>query len=68
MKYNQIKKILKEQRRTQTWLAEQLDKHQTSVSRWCANTDQPSLINLHKVAEVLEVSTKDLIPDQPKEE
>lgn len=40
---NRIKVVLVEQNKTGKWLAEQLQKNETTVSRWCSNTSQPSL-------------------------
>lgn len=37
-KINRIKVVLAEQGNTEKWLAEQLRKNETTVSRWCSNT------------------------------
>ena len=58
---NRIKVILVEQNRTGKWLAEQLQKNEATISRWCSNTSQPSLEMLVKIATVLNVEPKDLI-------
>ena len=58
---NRIKVVLVEQNRTGKWLAEQLQKNQATISRWCTNTSQPSLEMLVKIATVLNVEPKDLI-------
>ena len=58
---NRIKVVLVEQNRTGTWLAEQLQKNEATISRWCSNTSQPSLEMLVKLAIVLNVEPKDLI-------
>ena len=58
---NRIKVVLVEQNRTGKWLAEQLQKNEATISRWCSNTSQPSLEMLVKIATVLNVETKDLI-------
>ena len=59
--YNRIKVVLAEQRRTNKWLAEQLGKDQATVSKWCTNSCQPSIEQLFKIAEVLNVDVKDLL-------
>ena len=46
---------------TGKWLAEQLQKNEATISRWCSNTSQPSLEMLVKIATVLNVEPKDLI-------
>ena len=40
---NRIKVVLAEQQRTNRWLAEQLDKGEATISKWCTNRAQPSL-------------------------
>lgn len=58
---NRIKAVLAEQRRTNKWLAEQLDKDQATVSKWCTNTAQPGLETLMKIAECLDIDMRELI-------
>ena len=63
---NRIKVILADKKRTNKWLAEQLDVNPATVSKWCTNTSQPSLETLMKIAEVLCVNyTEQLIPHLP---
>lgn len=65
---NRIRDVLKEQGRTQTWLAEQLNLAFGTVNGWCNNRNQPYLTDLVKAAEVLEVAPADLIVDGTKKE
>ena len=58
---NRIKIGLVEQNRTGKWLAEQLNKNEATVSRWCTNESQPSLDTLIKISEVLNVDVRDLL-------
>ena len=58
---NRLKVVLAEQKKTGKWLAEQLGKDQSTVSKWCSNKMQPSLEVLSQIAKVLNVETKDLI-------
>ena len=58
---NRLKIVLAEQNKTGKWLAEQLQKNEATISRWCSNTSQPSLEMLVQIAKVLNVDTKDLI-------
>ncbi len=58
---NRIKAVLAEQNRTSKWLAEKLDKDQTTISKWCTNTYQPSLETLVKIAGCLNVDVRELI-------
>ena len=57
---NRLKVVLAEKKRTGKWLAEQLNKDQATVSKWCTNNAQPSLEMLLKIVEVLEVDVKEL--------
>lgn len=61
IKYNRIKVVLAEKDRSSKWLAEQVDKDKSTVSRWCTNDMQPSIESLFLIAKVLEVSPKDLL-------
>ena len=58
---NRLKIVLAEQNKTGKWLAEQLQKNEATISRWCSNTSQPSLEMCVKIATVLNVEPKDLI-------
>jgi transcriptional regulator with XRE-family HTH domain len=63
---NRIKEVLKEQGRTQTWLAEQIDKSYVVVTNYCNNNAQPSIENLSKIAEVLDVDVRELLVSTKK--
>lgn len=58
---NRLKVVLAEKGKTGKWLAEQLNKDQTTVSKWCTNTAQPSLETLKSIAEILDVDIRELI-------
>ena len=58
---NRIKEVLKEQGRTQTWLADQIKKSYVVVTNYCNNNSQPSIPVLTKIAEVLNVDIRDLL-------
>lgn len=64
-RYNRIKVVLVEQKRTNLWLAEQMKLNSTTISSWCSNRSQPSLEKLYKIAQLLQVSVSSLlsIPD-----
>jgi transcriptional regulator with XRE-family HTH domain len=59
--YNRLKIVLAEKQRTNKWLAEQLGKDPTTVSKWCTNRSQPSLEVLYDIATCLDVEAKDLL-------
>ena len=58
---NRLKVVLVEQKKTGKWLAEQLGKDPSTVSKWCSNKMQPSLEMLSQIAKVLNVETRNLI-------
>ena len=61
---NRLKVVLVEQRKTGKWLAEQLGKDPSTVSKWCSNTTQPSLDILVNIANLLKVDIKELINEK----
>lgn len=60
---NKLKLVLVEKKKTGKWLAEQIGKDPSTVSKWCSNKSQPSLEDLFRIAELLEVNYTDLIRD-----
>ncbi len=58
---NRIKEVLKEQGRSQTWLAEKINKSYVVVTNYCNNNAQPSIEVLRKIAEVLDVDIRELL-------
>lgn len=58
---NRLKLVLVEKKKTGKWLAEQLGKNPSTVSKWCSNISQPDLATLIKVANLLEVDIQNLI-------
>jgi len=58
---NRLKAVLAEQGKTNKWLAEELDKNETTISRWCTNEVQPSMDNLVNIATLLNVDVRELI-------
>lgn len=58
---NRIKVVLVEKKKTNKWLAEQLGKDQTTISKWCTNTSQPDLGSLMKMAQLLNVELTELV-------
>lgn len=58
---NRFKIVLCEKKKTSKWLAAELDKNPTTISKWCTNTIQPDLPTLNRIAELLDVDIKDLI-------
>lgn len=58
---NRIKIVLAEKNRTNKWLAEQLGKNVSTVSKWCTNSSQPSLEVLPDIARILGVDVNELL-------
>ena len=61
---NRIKAVLAETGKTGKWLADQIDRDKTTVSKWCTNSIQPDLQMLSKIAEVLGVNIRELLVDK----
>ena len=58
---NRIQEVLKEQGRSQTWLAERLDKSYNMVNSYVKNRRQPSLDILFRIADILAVDARQLL-------
>ena len=58
---NRIKEILKEQGRTQTWLAEKIGKSYVVVTNYCNNNSQPSIQVLADISKVLDIDIRELL-------
>ena len=58
---NRIKLVLVEKNKTGKWLADELGKTPSTVSKWCQNTIQPDLQTLEKIAQILDVDKRDLL-------
>ncbi|AZA95651.1 helix-turn-helix transcriptional regulator [Chryseobacterium shandongense] len=61
MKINRLKIVLIEKSKTSKWLAKELNKSESTVSRWCTNEVQPSIETLAQIAELLKVDIKELL-------
>jgi Predicted transcriptional regulators len=57
---NRIKVILAEKRLTNKWLAAQLGKTESTVSRWCTNEKQPTIETFIDIANVLSIDVREL--------
>ena len=65
-KINRIKAVLAETGHTGKWLASQLGKDPTPVSKWCTNKIQTDLQVLSTIAALLDVNIRDLLVDSKK--
>jgi transcriptional regulator with XRE-family HTH domain len=60
-KMNRIKEVLEQKGIKQIWLAEKLEKSYNMVNSYAQNRRQPSLEDLYKIADILDVDIKELI-------
>ena len=63
---NRIKEVLKDKGIRQTWLAEKMGKSYPSINEYARNKRQPSLEDLYKIAEILNVEVKELLIERNK--
>ena len=60
-KYNRIKAVLADKGKTAKWLAQQVGRDRSTISRWCTNDIQPPLEVLFQIADLLEVDVCELL-------
>jgi putative transcriptional regulator len=60
-RFNRIKIVLIEKEKTNKWLAENLGMSTAAVSKWCTNDNQPTVENLFKIADLLDVEVSELL-------
>lgn len=60
-KINRIKSVLADKDKTSKWLAEQMGKDKTTISKWCTNSNQPDVESLIKISKLLGVEVNDLL-------
>lgn len=58
---NRIKEVLDSKGIKQTWLAEKLGKSYNMVNSYVQNRRQPSLEDLNRIADILDIDVKELI-------
>lgn len=58
---NRIKEILDLKGIKQTWLSEKMEKSYNMINSYAQNRRQPSLMDLYKIAEILDVDIKELL-------
>ncbi|HZJ35851.1 MAG TPA: helix-turn-helix transcriptional regulator [Gillisia sp.] len=65
---NRIKEVLEQKGIKQIWLAEQMGKSYNMVNAYSQNRRQPSIEDLYKIAEILNVDIKELlVSNKPQE-
>lgn len=58
---NRIKIVLVMKKKTSKWLAKELGKDPSTISKWCTNASQPDLATLNKIARLLNVELTELL-------
>ncbi len=58
---NNIQNVMNSQGRTQVFLQKELNKSRTTVYNWYKNISQPSIFDLKRIADLLNVRMEDLI-------
>jgi transcriptional regulator with XRE-family HTH domain len=59
-KLNRIKEVLECRGTTQTWLAEQMGRHFSTINAYCSQ-QRPNLSTLSEIGKILNIDLKDLI-------
>lgn len=60
---NRLKVVLAEKKKTNRWLASQLGKDESTISKWCSNKLQPNLKQLGLIANALKTNVASLLSD-----
>ena len=60
-RYNRIGEFLDDRGIKKIWLAEPTGVTSSTVTKWCANTMQPRIEMLYRIAEVLDVEVRELL-------
>ena len=63
---NRIKEVLVQKGLKQIWLSKELGKSYNMVLSYTTNRRQPSVEVLYKIADILNISVKDLLIDNKK--
>lgn len=63
---NRIKEVLDEKGIKQIWLSEKLGKSYNMVNSYVQNRRQPSIEDLYKIAEILNIEAKELLIERFK--
>lgn len=60
-KLNRLKSVLADKDKTSKWLAEELGKDKTTISKWCTNVSQPDVESLIKISKLLNVGVEEIL-------
>lgn len=61
MSMNRIKVVLNQEGKKQTWLAKHLGKSYNMINSYVQNRRQPSVKDLNRIADLLDVDVRDLL-------
>ena len=59
--HNRIKAVLAEKDFSSKDLAKRVNRTESTVSRWCTNDIQPSIVLLSQIADILDVDIRELL-------
>ena len=65
---NRIKEVLKDKGISQIWLAEKMEKSYPTINEYARNKRQPSLEDLYKLADVLQIDASEFLVKTKKKE
>ena len=58
---NRLKVVLVEKKKTSRWLAAELGKNPSTVSKWCTNACQPPMETYINISKLLDVELTELV-------
>lgn len=58
---NRLNEVLKEQGRSKSWLANELNMNRSTIYKYCSNDLQPNIFLLKKLAKLLGVTMEYLV-------
>lgn len=64
---NRIKKVIHNKGISQIWLAKKEEKSYSTIKEYARNKRQPSIEDLYKIADILDVNISDLLIANKKE-
>ncbi len=60
-RYNRLKIVLVEMNLANKELAQGIKKTEATISRWCTNDVQPSVVTLYKIVKFLDLEVRELL-------
>jgi putative transcriptional regulator len=60
LELNRLGVVLAEKKKSNRWLAEKLDLHENTISKWVNNNQQPPVMTFYKISVLLKVDLREL--------